>query len=154
LGSGNVFLGSSAGYYETTSNKLYIANSRTSEPLLYGEFDNQYLEINGSMTVDDSVGIGTGTTPPQSALQVIGYVQLDLTTDTPPDVDCDDSLEYGRMKVDASNELLYICVVSGWMSVAGGGGTEPPSTCSDYNGDEATCIANNCKWNKGKQTCN
>jgi hypothetical protein len=151
-GWGNIFLGHNAGRYETGSNKLYISNSDTSTPLIYGEFDNQYLEINASVTVDDSVGIGTGTAPPQSALQVIGYVQLDLTTDSPPDVDCDAPLEYGRMKVDATNELLYICVGSGWMSVAGG--PEPPPTCSDYNGDEATCIDNNCRWNKKKLTCN
>jgi hypothetical protein len=36
-----------------------------------------------------------------------------------------------------------------------GGGTEPPSTCSDYDGtDQATCEANNCRWNKKKLTCN
>ena len=83
-----------------------------------------------------------------------GYTQLATTINAPPDADCDNTSEYGRMKVDATNELLYICVVSGWMSVAGGGGTEPPSTCSEYNGDEATCKANNCRWNKKKLTCN
>jgi hypothetical protein len=35
-----------------------------------------------------------------------------------------------------------------------GGGTEPPSTCSDYDGtDQATCEANGCRWNKKKLTC-
>jgi hypothetical protein len=59
------------------------------------------------------------------------------------------------MKVDAFNERLYICVVSGWMSVAGGGGTEPPSNCSDYDEtDAATCSAAGCRWNKKKLTCN
>jgi hypothetical protein len=50
-GNSNVFLGESAGYNETGSNKLYIANSDTSTPLIYGEFDNKILEINGNLTV-------------------------------------------------------------------------------------------------------
>ena len=50
-GSYNVFLGYSAGYNETGSNKLYISNSDTPFPLIYGEFDNRYLEVNGTLNV-------------------------------------------------------------------------------------------------------
>jgi hypothetical protein len=50
-GSGNVFLGASAGYNETRWNKLYIANSDTSAPLVYGEFDNKKMTINGNLEV-------------------------------------------------------------------------------------------------------
>ena len=50
-GYGNVFLGRLAGYYETGSNKLYIDNSSTSTPLIYGEFDNNKLTINGNLEV-------------------------------------------------------------------------------------------------------
>jgi hypothetical protein len=50
-GSGNVFLGYGAGYYETGSNKLYIDNSSTSTPLIYGEFDNDILTIYGNLEV-------------------------------------------------------------------------------------------------------
>ena len=53
-GSYNVFLGYSAGYYETGSNKLYISNSDTAYPLIYGDFDNQYLEVNGDLAVKGS----------------------------------------------------------------------------------------------------
>jgi hypothetical protein len=72
-GSGNVFLGHRAGYYETGSNKLYISNSDTSYPLIYGEFDSQYLEVNGSLSVvsggtetfkvDDNGSLLLGNTP-------------------------------------------------------------------------------------------
>jgi Chaperone of endosialidase len=48
MGSYNVFLGYSAGSNETGSQKLYISNSNTSTPLIYGEFDNSLLRINGS----------------------------------------------------------------------------------------------------------
>jgi hypothetical protein len=50
-GIGNVFLGYNAGYSETGSNKLYIANSLTATPLIYGEFDNNILTINGNLEV-------------------------------------------------------------------------------------------------------
>jgi len=47
----NVFLGYYAGYNETGSNKLYIDNSDTATPLIYGEFDNHILTINGNLEV-------------------------------------------------------------------------------------------------------
>jgi hypothetical protein len=95
-GSGNVCLGHRAGYNENGSNKLYIANTDTSEPLIYGEFDNQYLEVNGRLRVNS-------------------YIQLAVTGgSTPPSEDCDDQSEYGRMLVDEINEGMYVCVSSGW----------------------------------------
>ncbi len=48
-GSGNVFLGYAAGSGSTSSNKLYIANSNTATPLIYGEFDNAKVSVNGSL---------------------------------------------------------------------------------------------------------
>ena len=48
-GGGNVFLGSYAGYYETGSNKLYIDNTSTSYPLIYGELDNNIVKIHGEL---------------------------------------------------------------------------------------------------------
>ncbi|HLF64605.1 MAG TPA: tail fiber domain-containing protein [Saprospiraceae bacterium] len=47
--SGNVFLGYRSGYKETGSNKLYIHNDSTMVPLVYGEFDNSLLRINGKL---------------------------------------------------------------------------------------------------------
>ena len=59
-GSGNVFVGSNAGPHErnlacTTSvmdNRLFIHNSFTPDPLIYGEFDNDLLRINGDLEVE------------------------------------------------------------------------------------------------------
>ncbi len=55
--SGNVFIGHSAGYYETGDNKLYIENSDADSvnALIYGEFDNNLLAMNAK------VGIGTAS---------------------------------------------------------------------------------------------
>ena len=45
-GGYNIFVGNSAGSNATGSNKLYIENSNSATPLIYGEFDNDYLKIN------------------------------------------------------------------------------------------------------------
>jgi hypothetical protein len=68
------------------------------------------------MRIDHNGNVGIGTTTPQSALQVNGYTQLALTTDAPASADCDNTSEYGRMKVDATAGSLYICVASGWVA--------------------------------------
>ena len=71
--------------------------------------------IGDVMTFNSSTGnIGIGTTNPQSSLQVAGYVQLPLTSGSPPSTDCDEVSERGRMIVDDVSDLLYICVASGW----------------------------------------
>ena len=54
-GSANVFLGYQSGYNEAGSNKLYISNSNTASPLIYGEFDNNLLTINGLTTIDSNL---------------------------------------------------------------------------------------------------
>ena len=46
-GDNNVFIGNNAGFNETGSNRLYIANSPFN-PLIYGEFDNKIVTINGA----------------------------------------------------------------------------------------------------------
>ena len=61
-GSSNVFIGDSAGYYETGSHRLYIANSSTTTPLIYGEFNNQLIGINGKL--------GIGINNPNESLEI------------------------------------------------------------------------------------
>ncbi len=69
--SGNVFLGYSAGFNETGDNKLYIENSSSSNPLIYGEFDNDILAVNGYL--------GVGTQTPGVKLQVVGSIDAILS---------------------------------------------------------------------------
>ncbi|MFN2146120.1 MAG: hypothetical protein ACK2T7_12270, partial [Anaerolineales bacterium] len=49
--SGNIFLGYQAGLNETGNNKLYIENSSSGTPLIYGEFDNKLLRVNGTLHI-------------------------------------------------------------------------------------------------------
>ena len=58
LGDGNVFLGYQAGYSETASDRLYIDNSNTANPLIYGEFDNDIVRVNGTMQVNNPATTG------------------------------------------------------------------------------------------------
>ena len=51
-GSGNVFIGYNAGMNETNSNKLYIDNSSTTTPLIYGDFAAKTLNLNGKVGVN------------------------------------------------------------------------------------------------------
>jgi hypothetical protein len=53
-GSKNIFIGNDAGNninFTTTSNKLVIQNDSSKTPLIYGEFDNKKLTINGDLEV-------------------------------------------------------------------------------------------------------
>jgi len=50
-GSGNIMIGHSAGYYETADNTLYIDNSDTEYPLIYGDFYDDFADINGDLYV-------------------------------------------------------------------------------------------------------
>ena len=76
-GTGNVFLGFCAGFNETGSEKLYIANSQTSNPLIYGEFDNKILSTPGYL--------GVGTQAPVRQVHLVGdnaTFRMDRTKDT------------------------------------------------------------------------
>jgi len=73
-GNNNVFIGYQTGRNETGSNKLYIDNSNTTAPLIYGDFSSNYLTINGNLTAADTYfrianDPGTGTTPISYAYQ-------------------------------------------------------------------------------------
>ena len=56
-GSNNVFLGYFSGFSELNSNRLYIENSLSSSPLIYGEFDNDLLRVNGDFEVEKSTDV-------------------------------------------------------------------------------------------------
>jgi len=50
----NVFLGYQAGYNETGSDRLYIHNSDSTSPLIYGDFNGRTIQINGSLNIADA----------------------------------------------------------------------------------------------------
>ncbi len=50
-GEGNIAIGYNAGFNETGSNKLYIDNSNTNKPLIWGDFANDITNINGRLGI-------------------------------------------------------------------------------------------------------
>jgi hypothetical protein len=62
VGIRNIFIGNDAGFFETDSNKLYIENSSSTSPLIYGEFDNNIVRINGNFSADTVLGYLTEET--------------------------------------------------------------------------------------------
>ena len=56
-GQGNIFLGFKAGYNETSANRLYIDNSDTNSPLIWGDFGNDILAVNGKMCIGTTSSI-------------------------------------------------------------------------------------------------
>jgi hypothetical protein len=81
-GTNNVFLGYQAGYSETGSNKLYVANSSTN-PLIYGDLSTKQLGIN-TTTLTSTLNVG-GTATITGALSA-GSVTAPLTGDVTGDV--------------------------------------------------------------------
>ena len=57
-GEGNVMLGYEAGFNETGSNKLYIDNSSTTSPLIYGDFSTNALTVNGTLYATGNTSLG------------------------------------------------------------------------------------------------
>lgn len=72
-GTGNVFLGYRAGANETASNKLYISNSDTATPLIYGDFSTGTVVIHGKITLQSSreVKDAIASLTPQEALDAL-----------------------------------------------------------------------------------
>ncbi len=58
LGDGNILIGYKAGYNETGADRLYIENSDSAAPLIYGEFDNDILAVNGDLQLKDGTAAG------------------------------------------------------------------------------------------------
>ncbi|WP_460218460.1 tail fiber domain-containing protein [Psychroserpens sp. MEBiC05023] len=80
-GNSNVVIGIGAGYNETGSNKLYIENSSSTAPLIYGEFDNDLLRVNGTLDINNAYRfpVSDGTT--NQVLQTDGVGNI--TWETP-----------------------------------------------------------------------
>lgn len=90
--SNSIFIGYHAGGKETESNRLYIENSDSSTPLIYGEFDTNVVQINGTLNISEV---------------------LKLTPQSAPSGSCSNSgdILYG------DDDELYLCKAGTWKKV-------------------------------------
>jgi len=90
LGSGNIHIGYQAGYNDTSSNKLYVSNSNTSTPLIYGDFSTNTvkiysnLNVNNAYTFPSTDGIN-GQVLYTNGAGIVGWKNV-LETETDPQV--------------------------------------------------------------------
>jgi hypothetical protein len=78
VGDSSIFIGNRAGYYETGNSKLHIANTQN-KTLIYGDFANDSVIVNGTFIATENIGIGTHS--PERKLEIEGdndYVGLRL----------------------------------------------------------------------------
>ncbi|MGV3695765.1 hypothetical protein [Flavobacterium sp.] len=66
-GSKNVFIGSEAGYNSTGDDKLFIENSTSMNPLIWGDFADDQLKFNGTVGIGGNSTTGFGSYPTTSA---------------------------------------------------------------------------------------
>jgi len=101
-----VFIGKEAGYSESASNKLHIANNST-ESLIEGDFSAKTLNINGALTVNGAA-VGGGVN-----------ITSNATAPSSPAV--------GDQWYDTTNGVLYVRVTDGtdaaWLDISSANGT-------------------------------
>ncbi|RLD51277.1 MAG: hypothetical protein DRJ05_18585, partial [Bacteroidetes bacterium] len=117
--TGNVFIGYRAGYNDITSNKLYIENSSSSTPLIYGDFANDSLRFNGNTNVIGTLNINDAYSFPTTDGtngQVLSTNGSGVLSFSAFDVDDNDA--------DSTNELNTNVVLNGNnLEVTDAGGT-------------------------------
>ncbi len=118
-GSGNVFLGFYAGAFEMGSDKLYISNSETTTPLIYGDFATGYLKFNawnvettGSLTSDNEIRSNY-------RFNASGNPGINDTISHVTNIDfASDLLKY-RTTIYSGGILIYSSIESDWVSAVG-----------------------------------
>ncbi|MFK7937580.1 MAG: tail fiber domain-containing protein [Saprospiraceae bacterium] len=122
-GSNNIFLGYQAGQDETGDNKLYIDNSETTTPLLYGEFDNDLVRINGELNINNTFSFpttdgangqvlrtdGAGNVSWQTVSVGVGATATLSDTDSDTKIQVEESADEDIIRFDVGgNEILAL----------------------------------------------
>ena len=171
LGSENVFIGHYSGFSETGSNKLYIESSDAingdyTTPLIYGEFDNDLVRINGKQEItgtlkieggnpgvgkvltSDTDGLASWTTPVTipNGTNVGDQLVWDGTQWAITPADNSDLLP--KLTTSAATSITSVSAISGGTITADGGysiiskgvfwGTSPNPTISDSSTDNGS----------------
>ena len=127
-GDKNVLIGFDVGSDLTTeSNRLFIDNSDTATPLIYGEFDNDIVTINGRLNATGDICINSSTCLSDAVSSASGNNQ---------------TIQYNLDDSFGSTATFLWDVVQGFLGI----GTATPSAVLDVqatNKADTTFIANN-----------
>jgi hypothetical protein len=80
-GDDNIVIGYQAGYNFAGSDKLYIENSASITPLIYGDFDTDHIRINGNQEVLGKMAIGSADEVIDSRLDIAAFENTSYSTD-------------------------------------------------------------------------
>ena len=98
-GSGNVFVGYEAGPTSgNVSNKLYIDNSKTNTPLIYGDFSSNTVSINDNLVITGSFSDGSYTFDTNGNVSGLGTINSGNITST-GDITANGSLIIGNANI-------------------------------------------------------
>ncbi|MEM6698795.1 MAG: tail fiber domain-containing protein, partial [Bacteroidota bacterium] len=141
-GINNVFIGYEAGYYETDSSKLYIENSNSTTPLIYGDFEADSLQINGKLNINGAFNFPTTDGLANQVLTTDGNGTLDWATSNGA-FNSENGLTYSINKED---DFLF-----GADSINYGAGTEYKLLFNQAKGAFRAGMVTGSSWNEDKQ---
>ncbi len=100
----SVYLGHKAGYYNDRNNTLMIDNTSTGASLIYGEFDNDLVRINGNLEITNMVTTENLKVNGKvnSPLFVNGFIEVSDTISSSLAVD-DTSNNHNILAIDVNN---------------------------------------------------
>jgi hypothetical protein len=118
-GSGNVFIGDNAGMYELGSNILYVANTNTTTPLIYGEFNNAFLRFNAINAETTGDFMAYGKVRANDVFSHNGTPGISDTANYVTNVDFPNSMLKYRTIVYSGGIVIYNSDESDWVSQVG-----------------------------------
>lgn len=129
-GSDNVFIGTYAGMHETLSNKLYIANTGTSEPLIYGDFGEGRLKFWADSVETTGKIQASGEVRSNQRFNVSGYPGIKDTLNHITAFDfANDQLKY-RTTIYTGGIATWLSDESDWVDAVGDP-ILPPYICGE-----------------------
>jgi len=95
---------------------LYIGLAASGPDSVFASYSVGENFLRVAKLTSSTPAVGIGTESPASDLQVKGYMQIGLTGGRPPVIHCNENREYGRMKLDPSDGMIYLCSQMGWIA--------------------------------------
>lgn len=118
-GIGNVFIGNAAGQNELGSNRLYIANTSTDAPLIYGDFYNSYLRFNAINTETTGDFSANGNVAAGSGFSVNEIPGVNDTVNMVTGIDFTNGLLRYKTQIFKGGLLVYASNESEWVNAVG-----------------------------------